>query len=345
VWWLLSPLMAIVVVATAVVGFQRFPYSVLAPGDATAGEPLVQIKGHPSYKHKGELLFVTVNVRDQVSGAEAVYGWLRGDQAVFPSHDVIGSHTPQEDFRSSVLDMRQSKEAAVVLALRHLGMQVPEVDRGALVVDVSRGTPAYGKLGIGDSITGIDGAAVANVADLRRILATHKPGDRVTLSTRSFRQTTAVGAAPGAARDVSITLASYPAEDGQSADPHRAFLGITPVTDAKFTLPFPLDIDTGPVGGPSAGLAFTLTLIDRLSPAGILHGHKVAVTGTIDLDGRVGPVGGVPQKTITVRRAGVQLFIVPSSEYAEAKANAGSMRVEKADTLEQALRILRDFGG
>lgn len=336
--------MAFLLVGAVVGGFTIVPYSVLSPGQARAGEPLVQIKGHRSYRHPGRLLFVTVNVRDRVSAGEAIYGWLRGDQAVFPSRDVIGTHTPQEDLRSGVLEMRQSKEAAIVLALRHIGIKVPEVDRGALVVDVTHGAPADGKVGIGDTITAIDGKAVRNVGDLRALLAAHKPGDRISLSLRSFVDTTKIEATGGKVRTVPITLASFPAENGEPPDPHKAFVGITPVTDATFTLPFDVNIDTGPVGGPSAGLAFTLTLIDRLSPQGILGKHKVAATGTIDLDGTVGPVGGVPQKTIAVRRSGADVFIVPSSEYRQAKANAGNVRVVKADTLDAALRVLRGLG-
>ncbi len=343
VWWLLGPLMVVIIVGSIILGFTTVPYSVLSPGDATAGEPLIHIDGHQSYRHRGGLLFVTVNVADHVSVGEAVYGWLRGDQAVYPSHEVIGSHTPAEDFRSGVLDMRKSKEAAVVLALRHLGFVVPEIDRGALVEDVSRGAPAYGLLGIGDTITAVDGAPVRSLDDLRRVLAMHRPGERVTLEVRGFVQSTRIGADLGDRRQVRVKLGSFPALGGERPDPNRAYLGISTSTDALFTLPFPIDIDTGPVGGPSAGLAFTLSLIDRLSPEGILGGHKVAVTGTIDLDGKIGPVGGVPQKTIAVRRAGADLFIVPSSEYRQAKANAGSMQVEKADTLDQALRILGDL--
>ncbi|HVX19641.1 MAG TPA: PDZ domain-containing protein [Acidimicrobiales bacterium] len=336
----------LVVVATGfVVGFERFPYTVLAPGSATAGEPLVKITGHPSYHHRGALLFVTVNVRDRVSGAEAVYGWLRGDQAVFPSNDVVGTHTPEEDFRTGVLEMRVSKQAAVVLAMRHLGLHVGETDRGALVTDIVHGSPADGHIGIGDTIVGIDGRTVTTSDALRLLLAAHHPGDTVHLAVRRFRQSTAVAVPLGTAQDVTVKLASFPADGGQPAQPNRAFLGITPVTDAAFTLPFPVDIDTGPVGGPSAGLAFTLTLIDRLSPAGILHGHKVAATGTIDLEGRVGPVGGVPQKTIAVRRSGADIFLVPSAEYAQARAEAGSMRVVKVDTLDQALKIIEQLGG
>ena len=115
--------------------------------------------------------------------------------------------------------------------------------------------------------------------------------------------------------------------------------------DLDYHLPFQVTVDSGAVGGPSAGLAFTLGIMDVLTPDSITGGHKVATTGTINADGTVGPVGGVHQKTIAVRESGAELFLVPSSEYDEAEKYAGSLRVEKVDTVDDALRVLATIGG
>jgi PDZ domain-containing protein len=108
--------------------------------------------------------------------------------------------------------------------------------------------------------------------------------------------------------------------------------------------PVQVEIDSGAVGGPSAGLAFTLAVLDVLTEEDLTGGALVATTGTIDLAGRVGPVGGVTQKVIAARRAGVELFLVPSGEYEEAIEVAGDMRIERVDTLEQALAALEHVG-
>jgi PDZ domain-containing protein len=106
-----------------------------------------------------------------------------------------------------------------------------------------------------------------------------------------------------------------------------------------------VQIDSGAVGGPSAGLAFTLGVIDVLTPESLTGGQRIATTGTMDSSGTVGPVGGVQQKTVAVRRAGATLFLVPSNEYDEAKKYAGDMRVERVDTLDDALEVLASVGG
>ena len=107
-----------------------------------------------------------------------------------------------------------------------------------------------------------------------------------------------------------------------------------------------MNIDLRQVGGPSGGLAFTLAVLDVLTPGELTGGVPIGVTGTIDLDGNVGPVGGVAQKTATVRRAGAKLFLVPSDEYTEARAHAGKgLRVARADTLDQALAVLATLPG
>jgi PDZ domain-containing protein len=116
--------------------------------------------------------------------------------------------------------------------------------------------------------------------------------------------------------------------------------------EQKFDLPFGISINAGPIGGPSAGLAFTLGVIDALGNGSLTGGHLVAATGTIDLDGVVGPVGGVVQKTVAVRDAGAEVFLVPTDEYQEAVRHAGShLRIVRVATLAAALLALQQLGG
>lgn len=131
-----------------------------------------------------------------------------------------------------------------------------------------------------------------------------------------------------------------------SDDPSIAQLGVE-VTTHELTADFPIDvvIDSGEVTGPSAGLAFTLGVIDVLTPGELTGGKLVATTGTINLDGSVGPVGGVAQKAVAARNAGVDLFIVPASEYDQALEQSGDMQVATADTIEEAVAVLEAFGG
>ena len=132
-------------------------------------------------------------------------------------------------------------------------------------------------------------------------------------------------------------------------DDGTALIGISPGTrnDVKFDFPVNVDIDSGSVGGPSAGLAFTLGVIDALTPGELTGGAKVASTGTISLDGTVGPIGGMKQKVATVERAGAKVFLVPASEADDARAAVGKsdLKIVPVENVDDALKALAAIGG
>ena len=149
----------------------------------------------------------------------------------------------------------------------------------------------------------------------------------------------------------SVRLGRAPAGTGSAGCPgvsgsSRAYLGVEIETWQDFTYPFAVTIDTSDIGGPSAGLAMTLGIIDALEGGDLTGGAVVAATGTIDPSGAVGDVGGVAQKTVAVERAGAKAFLVPPEEYGVAKSAAGSgLRVYAVSSLDQALGVLRRLGG
>ena len=130
-------------------------------------------------------------------------------------------------------------------------------------------------------------------------------------------------------------------------DPERAIIGIEPEDRiVGFDLPIDVTIDSGTVGGPSAGLAFTLAVLDVLTPGELTGGRRVAVTGTMAIDGTVGPVGGGAQKAIAVREADYEAFLVPSDEVDEVREAVGDdLEVIAVDTLAEALAALDSLGG
>jgi PDZ domain-containing protein len=124
------------------------------------------------------------------------------------------------------------------------------------------------------------------------------------------------------------------------ADETRAIIGILVDQEAKIDLPIDVDIDLGEVGGPSAGLPFALEIARKLG-RDVTHGCRIAATGALALDGTVLPIGGIEQKTIGARRAGVDFFLVPVGENAEgAQENAGDLHVIPVESFQQALRRL-----
>jgi PDZ domain-containing protein len=216
-------------------------------------------------------------------------------------------------------------------------IEAPRMEREELagtgidVVAVESGLPVNEQLVAGDVIVGIDGEPVTVTDELIDRVRAHRPGDTVTLEVERG----------GGTEEVSVTLSPRP------DNPDAPMIGVSIQTrELGFDLPFEVEVDTGEVGGPSAGLAISLAVLDRLTPGSITGGRKVAVTGEIFSSGEVGIVGGVAQKTVAVKRAGAKLFIVPSAEFAIAKARGGrSLRVEKADTLDEALHVLATLRG
>jgi PDZ domain-containing protein len=147
----------------------------------------------------------------------------------------------------------------------------------------------------------------------------------------------------GRTRSEEITSDEAPSGDLQG----KPYIGLTAATkDLKLDFPVDVTIDPGSVTGPSAGLAFTLTIIDQLSPGNLTGGKDIAVTGTMGFEGDVGEVGGVPQKTASAIDAGADLFLVPAAEVQEARARAGdALKVVGVRTIDDALRALRENGG
>jgi PDZ domain-containing protein len=220
--------------------------------------------------------------------------------------------------------MSRSQSIAAAVALRELGYDVEAAPAGALVEGIFADTPAVGKLRPTDVIVSVDGTAVRTPSDLRRLVSAKAPGSAVRL-----------GVDRGDERiQVSLTTAANPSE------PERSIVGVAAAQEASIELPISVRIDAGDVGGPSAGLAFALDLLEELG-RDVDRGRKVAVTGELELDGDVVSVGGIEQKVIGARRTGVDAFVVPAGDNAaEARKHADGIRVIPVRNFQQALRAL-----
>lgn len=311
----------------------RLPYVLIAPGDAQSVERVVKIDGAQTFPHRGQLVLLTVSVSSDRPNAFAVLsGWLDENTDVVPEDDVLQGKSRAEDQRLSKLEMADSQMTAKRVALERLGYTVPVSGTGAAVTGVQKGAPAEGKLKVGDVITAVDGQPVTLSEQVRPIVRSRPPGQPVTLTVDR-------NGSP-----LEVTVATRAAESGPC--PGSAQIGVVSRTrNEKFDFPIDVKIDTGKISGPSAGLAFTLTIIDELTPSDLTAGKKVAVTGTIEPGGAVGPIGGVQQKAVTADRAGARLFLVPMAELRDARAHAGDMKVVGIRTLDDALAELTKFGG
>ncbi|MEJ5256088.1 MAG: S16 family serine protease [Acidimicrobiales bacterium] len=330
VWIAVGLVVSMLVVGTVSAAFVKVPYFLISPGSARATEPLISVEGAPTYPGEGSIDFTTVSLK-HASALEALMGWLDPTVDVVDEDELLGGQTEEENREATLREMTDSKQIATAVALEALGYDVIR-GSGAVVRGIVDGSPAASALAVGDVIVAAGDQPIRLSSDLARVTRGMRPGDVLGLLVQRG------GAGEG--EPITVTLAPRPEE------PDRGFLGVTTTTrDLSFEFPFRVDIDSGSVGGPSAGLAFTLGIMDLLTPGSLTAGRHVAVTGTIDPNGFVGPVGGVEQKTVAVRRSGAELFIVPTSEVEQARRFAGDLRVEGVDTLEQALQLLESIGG
>jgi PDZ domain-containing protein len=259
----------------------------------------------------------------------------RGSQLV-PDAAVLGTTPAAQLNCQDDQEMVAATTTAPVVALQRLGYKVAAVEHGARVAEVAPGTAAV-EAGIkcNDLITAVDGRAVRTAAQAKAAIDGGRPGTSITVTVQR------TGTAGKSTTHVLRAVLGH-----QPSAPTEPLLGVVTADDTTYTLPFHVGVDVGDIGGPSAGLALTLGLLDVLSNGDLTGGHTVAVTGTINPDGTVGDVGGVAQKTVAVERAGAQLFLVPPQEYAAAQSQAnGRMKIEKVATLSQALAALRAIGG
>jgi len=314
----------------AAASYITLPYYSVAPGSARQVNDLIQVPKERAFPPQGKFYLATVSLQ-RATPVGVLVGWLDGDTDVVPEERILGN-APRGDYSEQNRQlMSQSKQVASVVALRQLGYPVAEYGSGGVVVAVEKGAPADGRLSPGDVILAVDGRPTMLASEAVAIIRAHQPGDAVRLDVRS---------AEGAVRSEQLNLAANPRRPG-------GFLGVTILTkDQRFDYPFEIKIESGEIGGPSAGLAYTLGVLDTLTAGELTGGKKVATTGTMEIDGTVGNVGGVAQKTAAVRAAGAEYFLVPPDEFEEARSHSGSdLKVMKAGSLSEALSVLSGLGG
>jgi len=337
--WLWSGGFALAVVIAAVIGglLLKVPYVALVPGSAKDTESLLAVSGTTEYPSEGELLLTTVRVRQRPNLWEYLWLELDDDATVVPEEEILGDRTPEENRQFNLSMMDNSKQIAVAVALQELGYDAITTD-GVLVQQLVPDAPAEEVLELGDTIVDIDGEPTMSTSDLVDILAGRAPGDEVSLTVESL--------SGGDPEVVTVVLAANP------DNPEAGFLGIQPIDRPRYggDVGFTVEIDSGAVGGPSAGLAFTLAVLDQLTEGELTGGAQVAVTGTIHADGSVGAVGGVLQKTAAVEALGVDAFIVPShldaQELEAVIERAGDdLEIIPVADLDEALDALAGLGG
>jgi PDZ domain-containing protein len=319
-----------------VAGSIEVPYVALGPGPTLnllgdgiddngkdTGAPVVTVTGKQASATSGQLRLVTVSAADQLNMFQAMSLWFSGGEELVPREEVYPSDKPREQVeQENAADFSNSEEAAEAAALGELGYPLR-----VRVAKVLPGSPADGALQPDDWLISVDGVAAKTLEDVSKAVAARKAGEAVVVE---YQRGEARGSAP---------LVLAPAGN----DPSKGRIGVQMrlAADAPFHVRIAVPAK---IGGPSGGLMFALAVIDKLTTGELTGGKDIAGTGTIEPDGKVGPIGGVTHKMLGARRDGATVFLVPSDNCAEASTDIpAGMRVVKVATLHEAVRELADL--
>lgn len=307
------------------------PYVTYRPGPTVdilaerRGQEIVEVSGAKAYYDDGELRLTTIYVdqpQEHVNLFELMDAWVSREDAVYPRSAVYAPDVTDEDqdVESSV-QMVSSQDTAIAAALRELGYQVREVVE---VLHVADGLPAQGRLRVRDALLEVGGQAISSPQDVVEAVDAAPVDQPLDFRVRRGGE--------------ELTVAVTPREvDGDKR------VGISP--GPGFTFPIDVTVDVGEgIGGPSAGLMFSLAIYDTLTPGSLTGGAVVAGTGTVDAEGEVGPIGGVQQKIAGARASRAELFLVPAGNCDEARAvDPGETRLVRVATVHEAVEAITSW--
>lgn len=309
------------------------PYAVNGPGPTRdvlgehAGTPMIEISGAETHESTGELRLTTVSSTGGPGYPSSIFGvlggWLAESSVVLPVEQVYPPDVSQEQIdESNQAEMVSSQEDATVAALTELGYEVPAT---LLVAGTVEGTDAEGKLEENDVLVGFDGEPLPDYQSLVDALADVQPGDTVTLTVQRHGQ------------DVDVEVVTSEREGG------GAQIGV--LIDPTFDMPVDVTISIDDIGGPSAGTMFALGIIDKLTPEDEADGEVIAGTGTMDVTGAVGPIGGIRQKLAGAKRDGADWFLAPDRNCDEVVGHVpDGLRVVSVATLHEARVAMEAIG-
>lgn len=326
----------------------------LTPGNATPVAPLVSIHGVKTNAHHDQIMLADVFER-QLTVFEWLEAHVQSHVQIIPGGELVepGESIAELDGQG-FLEMSDAKKYAEAAAFRAVGWSVPSTSTGSVVTGVVEHSPASrAGLNVGDEIIAINGTSVRTSCQLISFIHMLAPKTSVTLRVdpASFSNSGTLTHLPTTTKH--LTTGVVPAGVSPSGCPgvtgaDRSWLGVSLEDGVDFHLPATVRINTAHIGGPSAGLAMTLALINELSAGSLTGHHVIAATGTMDAAGNVGPVGGVEEKAVAVHRAGASYFFVPDAggDVAAARdAHQPGLKIVPVTTLAQVLRDLRHLGG
>ncbi|MGE6378248.1 SepM family pheromone-processing serine protease [Peribacillus muralis] len=325
---------AILLIASAL---YSLPFYVSKPGMAKELEPIIEVSGGD--EAKGSFMLTTVRM-----GRANIYSYLLAKwskyQELYPENVIRSADETDEEYNIRQLHLMDgSKNNAIKIAYEKAGKEVDYEYLGVYVLDVLEGMPAAKELKAGDQIIQVDDVKFKSAQEFMGYINGKKAGDKVELVYK--REETEKKAV--------LSLQSF------KDDPNRVGIGISLDDNRKVTTKPAIAIDSEQIGGPSAGLMFSLEIFNQLTEGDLTKGYDIAGTGTMADDGTVGPIGGIQQKIVAADNSGAEIFFAPNesgaagSNYEDAliaaKDIGTDMKIVPVDNFDDALAYLNKLKG
>ncbi len=309
----------VVILLTLVIAFLPLPYYFTQPGDAKVLSPIIEVEERN--QAKGSFMLTTVLV-GKANAAEYLWAKVSEYREVIPEDQIRGSDETEEEYESRQLQMMQSSQhAATIVAFKEADKSIEIINKGIFITGVISGMPAAEKLKVGDLITSLNGEEIKTAEELVNRLKKFDANEKVRLTVNRDSKE----------KEITLSLKPFPKKIVQNSEEERAGIGITyPVTFTEIETDPNLKIETNNIGGPSAGLMFTLEIYNQLTEEDWTKGYQIAGTGTMNEKGEVGPIGGIKQKIVAADNAGAKVFFAPvkADNYKHAKEAADDINTE-----------------
>lgn len=322
----------LVTVVLVISYFYQLPYYVSKPGMAKELEEVIQVEN--GYKESGSFMLTTVRM-----GRANIYSYFIGQFGKY--NEIISveklqreDETEEEYMIRQLHYMEESKLAAIKVAYSKAGLPVDYKYKGVYVLQVFEHMPAEKKLKPGDRIFQVDNYKFDTQQQFLDYVGNKQEGEHITVTFERGKKT----------MSEQLSIARF------KSDENKVGIGIALVEDLEVITNPNVTINTKDIGGPSAGLMFTLAIYNQLIEEDLTKGYQIAGTGTIDEDGIVGSIGGIDQKVVAAHKAGADIFFAPyengkdGSNFDIAVQTAQDiktkMEIVPVDTFEEAVQYL-----
>lgn len=305
----------------------QVPYYINQPGSAVPLAPMIKVEGGLN-DEKGSFRLTTVRT-GPTNVAGYLYAMLDRNADLVEASLVHSPHESDEQYLQRQIEiMKASQDTAKIVAFQKSGFDIKLSNNGAIIMQLIPGYPAEKVLQIGDIVTAVDGKKIYTAADLIESLKGRKVNDQVVITYMRGQQV----------QNAELKLQPLPVEDEEGLK--KPGIGVaSPITNRVFELPKKVNVQSENIGGPSAGLMFTLEIINQLTEGDLTKGYNIAGTGTINEDGAIGRIGGIQHKIVAAYREGVEIFFAPAEKDEDGVSNYDEA-LKKADQMDIKMKIV-----